>query len=103
MEQKGFFESLFDLSFSSLITTRIIKVIYILGMVVVGIAVIGMIVAGFSESVGGGIALLIFSPLIALLYIIFLRVWLELIMVMFKINDNVEIIAKEKKEPTSSQ
>ena len=35
--QKGFLASLFDPSFSSLITTKVIKVIYILSMILIGL------------------------------------------------------------------
>jgi len=38
VEPKGFLASLFDTSFSSLVTPRVIKVIYIISMVVIGLA-----------------------------------------------------------------
>ncbi len=36
MEPKGFFGSLFDLSFSSLVTPKVIKFIYVLTLIAIG-------------------------------------------------------------------
>ena len=43
--EKGFFASLFDISFSSLVATKVIKVIYLLSMVLIGLTAL-VIVAG---------------------------------------------------------
>lgn len=90
--EKGFFTQLFDFSFTEFITTKIIKFIYILGMIVTGLATIGIIISGFSQSVVIGIVALIFSPLIFLIYVIVLRVWLEIIIVIFRISENTELL-----------
>jgi len=88
--EKGFFTQLFDFSFTEFITTKIIKFIYILGMIVTGLATIVIIISAFSQSVVIGIVALIFSPLIFLIYVIILRVWLEIIIVIFRISENTE-------------
>jgi hypothetical protein len=88
--EKGFFTQLFDFSFTEFITTKIIKFIYILGMIVTGLATIGIIIFAFGQSVAVGIVALIFSPLIFLIYVIVLRVWLEIIIVIFRISENTE-------------
>ncbi|MCK4545753.1 DUF4282 domain-containing protein [candidate division WOR-3 bacterium] len=90
--EKGFFTQLFDFSFTEFITTKIIKFIYILGMIVTGLATIGIIISGFSQSVVIGIVALIFSPLIFIIYVIILRVWLEIIIVIFRISENTELL-----------
>lgn len=90
--EKGFFTQLFDFSFTEFITTKIIKFIYIIGMIVTGLATIGIIISGFSQSVVIGIVALIFSPLIFIIYVIILRVWLEIIIVIFRISENTEAL-----------
>ena len=86
--QKGFFASLFDTSFSALITPRIIKVLYVIILVVIGLLTLVFIVSGISQGGGGAVFAIILAPIFALLYAIFARVYLEIIIVLFKIGDN---------------
>ena len=93
MTQKGFFASLFDISFSSLITTRIIKLIYVIILVVLGLVGLVAIIAGFAEGAGNGIAAIIIVPIAFLLYTIFARVYLEIVIVLFRIMEsNLELV-----------
>jgi hypothetical protein len=94
VEPKGFLASLFDTSFASLITPRVIKVIYIISMVVIGLAALFWIVAAFSQSVALGVVVLIIAaPLVSLLYLIYTRVLLEVIIALFRIMEsNLELV-----------
>lgn len=94
MQQKGFFQSLFDLSFSSFITTKIIKVLYVIAIILTAIAALGYIIWAFTESVGFGLVMLIVvAPLVSLLYIIYARVFLEILIVIFRIMEtNTELV-----------
>jgi hypothetical protein len=94
MEPKGFLASLFDTSFASLITPRVIKVIYIITMVVIGLAALFWIVAAFSQSVALGVVVLVIAaPLVSLLYLIYTRVFLEVIIALFRIMEsNIELV-----------
>ena len=96
--QKGFIGSLFDVSFSSLITTKVIKVIYILSMILIGLTALIFVVAAFTQSAAGGIiTLLVFAPLAALLYLIYVRVILEVIICVFRIMEtNVELVSLQR-------
>ena len=94
-EQKGFLGALFDFSFSDFITLKLIKILYILGIIFSGIATIMWIVSGFNISAGAGIIFLILSPLIFLLYVILIRVCLEIIIVIFKISENTKQMAEK--------
>ncbi len=86
--QKGFFESLFDISFTSFITTKIIKVLYVLALVVIGLVALAFVVSAFSRSAGLGVVVLfIVAPLFSLIYIIYTRVALELIIQIFRITE----------------
>lgn len=95
MEPKGFFAKLFDFSFSEFITTKIIKILYGIGMALSVVWVISFIVAGFMQSALMGILVLILSPVVFLLFIILLRVCLEIIIVIFRIAKNTGEIAKK--------
>jgi len=104
MDRKGFFGALFDFTFSEFITTKIIKILYGIALVIAGIGTLGMIVSAFSGgpfsrgSVGLGILVLILSPIIFLVYAILSRVWLEFIIVIFRIAENTGEIAKMSKQ-----
>jgi hypothetical protein len=99
-ESKGFFASLFDFSFTQFITTKIIKFLYLLGMLVAGLFALFVIVSAFSTSALWGVVGLILSPLVFLLYVILVRVWLEIVIVIFRIAEHTgEIAAQGRKQP----
>ena len=89
MEQvKGFFGKLFDLSFKDFITPKIIKILFVIAIIISGLAGLGIIGAGFSRGALGGIAAIIIAPIAVVLYIIMARVWLELVLVIFSIEEH---------------
>ncbi len=91
--KKGFLASLFDISFESLITTKIIKVVYVLYMIGIGVAALALVVAAFNSSTGAGIfVLLIAAPLGSLIYLILIRVFLEAIIALFRIMENTHLM-----------
>ncbi len=94
MGDKGFFGSLFDFSFSEFITPRIIKLLFVLAIIVSGIAALVMFFAGIATGGAGAFLAIIGAPLLFLLYVIMARVWLEVIMVMFRIADNTDKLAE---------
>ena len=99
MEQpENFFRTLFDFSFSEFVTIKIIKILYGIGIFLAAIAALGFMVSGFAESFGRGILFLIISPIVFIIYTILVRVWLEVVIVLFKISENVGNIAKAKTE-----
>jgi hypothetical protein len=87
-QSKGFFARLFDFSFRDFITPTIISILYGIMMVLAGIVAIGFIVYGFTQGVGLGIVFLILSPLIFLLYVIYSRVILEMMVALVRIAQN---------------
>jgi len=91
--QRGFFAALMDTRFDSLITPSLIRFLYVVAIVLLALGTLAVIIAGFAESAGSGVLLLIFAPLGALIYLIITRLWLELIVVAFKIRDAAEEVA----------
>ncbi len=94
MPEKGFFGALFDLSFSSFITTKIIKVLYVLAIIIAGLIALGYTIAAFAaDPVLGLLTLVILAPLGFLLYVIYTRVILELFIAIFRIMEtNTELV-----------
>ena len=92
-QQRGFFGALFDFSFSELITTRVIKFLFVLAVIGSAIASIFYIGAAFTHSTGLGVLVLIISPLIFIVYVTVARIWLEVLIVVFRISEDVKRIA----------
>ena len=92
MQQKGFFGALFDFSFSSFITTKIVKVLYVIAIILTGlIALVYVVVAFGADARLGLFTLVILAPLAFLFSVIYTRVLLELFIAIFRIMEtNVE-------------
>lgn len=107
--QKGFFKSLFDLSFTSFVTPKIIKVLYVILLVLLSLAYVGIGIALFTsgsssleynsvtgqlESSSGGsvtaglLWFFIGGPILLLIYAVLYRIMLEFIIVVFRIYEN---------------
>ncbi len=99
LTQRGFLQSLFDLSFTSLVTTKIIKVLYVLAMIVIGLTALLFIVAAFHRSGADGIVVLfIVAPIVSFFYLVYARVLLELIIALFRIMENTgELVAQGRR------
>ena len=100
MESKGFFGSLFDLSFSSLVTPRIIKIVYVLTLIGIALAAIFFTISAFSTSSAlGAITLLILAPIFSLFYIVYARVLLEFFLAIFRLAEtNAELVTLKRIE-----
>jgi uncharacterized membrane protein len=104
MANKGFFGSLFDISFTEFITTRIIKVLFVLAIIGSGIAAVALLVSGIAGGGAGAFASIILSPLLFLLSVVLARIWLEVIIVLFRIAENTGKLveqSKDKDKPTN--
>lgn len=95
----GFLESLMDFSFTAFVTSRIIKLLYGLSIAGVGLLVLILIITGFSMSTLAGIVMLLFvAPLVFIVSVIYARVLLEIVIVIFRISEHsAEIAANTRK------
>ena len=94
--EKGFVGSLFDFSFKSFVTPKIIKVLYVLftiwtALISLLIAIIGFRTGGL---VGGLFVLIIVVPIYVLLTLGVWRVVLEAFMVVFRIYEETKKISE---------
>lgn len=105
-EDRGsFFSALFDFQFSKLVATRVIPVLYMVVTIIFTISAVVALISGvvtsfamMGDSVGLGlvslIAVLIFVPLIYLVYLIIARILLELYLQIFRISQHTARIAE---------
>ena len=99
MDKKGFFGALLDFSFTEFITTKLIKLLYILALIGIALGALGIIIIGTTIGKFGGFlfTLLIGAPLFILFSTIMTRVWLEILVVLFRLYENVRSINEKTK------
>ena len=108
-QSKGFFRSLVDLSFTSLVTARVVKFIYVLSAIFMIVYVLfatvslSTFVAGFIATTSGSQTLgvlagagtfIVLAPLLLVVAVTYVRVLLEIVIVLFRISDNTAEIAQ---------
>jgi hypothetical protein len=93
---KGFFGALFDFSFDNFVSTKFVKFLYVLSLILVSIGTIAFLISGLAliggGSAGPGLLLIILTPIFWLLGLLITRVWLERIIVLFKISEDIKDI-----------
>ena len=84
-----FLRPLFDFSFHRSVTTKTIKFLYILSILSAGVMALFLVLVGLETSHRFGIfALLIAAPVVFLSTVIFSRVFLEMILAVFRTADH---------------
>jgi len=92
--RKGFLASLLDTSFTTLVTTRVISVLYLLLLILVGVGLLAFVIAAIASGSAAEILVaLIVGPLVALLYVVYARVILEVILAIFRLLESNREIA----------
>ena len=91
---KGFIGSLFDFSFSSFVTPKIVKVLYVLITIWTALLALTILIIGFRTGglAGGLFTLIIIEPIFILLTLGIYRVVLEAFMVVFRIYEETKKI-----------
>jgi hypothetical protein len=97
VDNKGFVGALFDLSFSEFITTKLIKILYVLLLILIGIGYLVAIIAGFADGFLRGLLAIITGGIGAAISVIMARVWMELIIVLFRIAENTTELVRMKR------
>ena len=88
VEGGSFFKRLFDISMTSFVTPSIIKLLFVLAIIGVTIGSAVMLITGLATFGDGGGLLVLLAPILWLLGIIYWRVLLELVIVLFRIERN---------------
>src|SRR5262245_43715425 len=94
--------SLFDFSFSQFITTKVIKLLYVallIGGVVIGF---GAVVAAFAQQgFLTGLAVLAFLVVFYAVYVLAVRIYCEILLVVFSIADDIHAMRLSDQKPTA--
>ncbi|HZE39465.1 MAG TPA: DUF4282 domain-containing protein [Stackebrandtia sp.] len=93
-EDRGFFSSLFDLSFARYVTPTVIQVYYVVALVVLGLMVLFGLIGSLVEMANGapivGLIQLIGVPVAGLVYLLLVRMGLELVSTVFRMGENIQ-------------
>lgn len=90
---KGVFVGLSDLSFQDLITPRIIKWLYLIALLTGGVSLVVAVVRGLQDTPGQGMLVLVFGLFALFVWILYIRVVLEVVIVLFQIAENTRRMA----------
>ena len=92
-DARGFIASLFDFSFTSFVTTKIIKVLYILITVLVVLTWLGYTALAFKGgAMAGFLVLLVVGPLSSIIVLAFWRLILEAFVIVFRIAEDLRAV-----------
>jgi uncharacterized protein DUF4282 len=89
-DDKNFFAGLFDFSFQQVLARRIIKLLYIIGILAGGITVVVYVVVGFQHSPADGLINLVAGIVSLFVGILIWRVLLELVLITMRIADSID-------------
>ena len=89
--------AIFDFSFRRFITLSVIKVLFILGILLIALEWVALMIVAFTTAGAlAGIGALLIGTIGAFIAVIFLRVWLELIVVIFRIGENTSKLVEQR-------
>ena len=87
--RKGFFGALFDFSFEHFVTPMLVKAVYIVAIVALGLGWLIWVAAGFSQSAGFGVAVLLLGPILIFLYLCLIRMTLEFYLAITRMSQDI--------------
>ena len=92
-DARGFLGALFDFSFTSFVTTRIIKVLYVLILILTGLVALSYTFIAFNaNALYGFLVLVIGDPLFIIIVMALWRLVLESFVVRFRIAEDVRAL-----------
>jgi len=92
-DARSFLSALFDFSFTSFVTTKIIKILYVLILVMTSLSALIFTISAFRLSAGFGlVTLIIGDPLFIIIVMALWRLVLESFIVRFRIAEDVRAL-----------
>lgn len=85
----GFFASLFDFSFSTFITPKVVKFVYMIALAALVLGWLSFLFGAFGRSAGYGLVVLVLGPIFILLYLVFIRITLEFYLAMVRMSEDI--------------
>jgi hypothetical protein len=82
-------KSLFDFKFNTILTAKVLRILYAIVVGVVCLAAIGFVIAGIGDN---SIALIILGPLGSIIYLMFFRIVFESVIIKFQMAQDIRDI-----------
>lgn len=113
-EKAGLLKGLFDFRFEHFITTKIISILYIVILVLIvlgglftffvggGTTLVAGIRFGSGFSILRAIGIMVLTPVIVLLYIAAIRMWLEVVILFFRMKEDLEKLVAQSESKAES-
>lgn len=96
-QAKGFMGSILDFSFESFVTPKIAKLVYFLMLVGVVVGSLFVLLGGLLQGGKNALFALIMAPLVLILGAIISRVYVELVMLAFKMLETLQKIESKQR------
>lgn len=98
-QDKGLVDSLMDMSFQSFVTPKIVKLLYILMILASALGALSVLGSGlFSGKFFGMVGGVVGAPIVFVVGVLVARVYMEILIVVFKIAENTSEMARRGKE-----
>lgn len=92
-DSKGFLGTLFDFSFTSFVTTTVIKVLYVLIMIITVLGALAFTFTAFTANATFGLLVLVIGdPLYIIIVLALWRLVLEFFIVLFRIAEDIHAL-----------
>jgi hypothetical protein len=85
----GFFPALFDFSFNSFVTPKIVRFVYVLAAIWAALMYVIVVISAFTQSVTSGILALVFGPIVAIIWLAVVRIGLEFAISIVRMSEDV--------------
>ena len=89
-DSKGFFGALFDFSFKTFVTPKIVKFVYVLATILLVLGYLFFVITGFAgDNAGVGIAILLLGWIPFLFYLAIIRMTLEFYYSIVRMSEDI--------------
>jgi hypothetical protein len=85
----GFFPALFDFTFNTFVTPKIVRIVYVLAVVWAGLGYLFAVIGGFASSITTGLVTLVFGPIVAIIWLAVVRIGLEFGISVVRMSEDV--------------
>lgn len=89
VDAAGFFKALFDFSFDTFITPKVVKIVYVIAAILIPLAWIIFTIAAFTQSAGYGLSILIFGAIGVIFYLAIVRMTLEFYLAIVRMSQDI--------------
>jgi len=100
--ENSFVSTLFDFSFSHFIVLRFVKLVFSVLLVGDCAICLWLIILAFGAGIGWGFLTILISPILFFVLAVFFRVWTEMLVVIFRIAEDIEELTEAQRNTDKS-